>query len=462
MTTAVVVGLGCRPGVGRDEILGLIAAALAEAGLPANAIAQLSTVDSRAAEPGVLAAAQGLGIALVTYPAEQLDVVEVPHPSPMVRHAVGTASVAEAAALAGGGEIIVPKRKSELATVAIATLPATFDLSHHGDSEVGDGLVDLTVNVRADAPPAWLRAHLVAALDDISAYPKTTEARTAVAARHGRRPEEVLLTAGAAEAFVLLARTTTARRIVVVHPQFTEPEAAMLAAGHQAERVILDASKGFTLYPAAIPDDADLVMVGNPTNPTSVLHRADLLLRLAKPGRMLVVDEAFADTVPGEPESLAGLGLPGLVVLRSLTKTWGLAGLRAGYLLASPDIVSTLERAQPLWSVSTLAAVAAAVCSTPAAVAEARQAAVMLADHRSYLVDELRALDGVFVPVEPASSFVLIRVVNGLRVRERLRERGFAVRRGDTFPGLGPDWLRIAVRDPATTEAFVKVLAEVL
>ncbi|WP_313885773.1 aminotransferase class I/II-fold pyridoxal phosphate-dependent enzyme [Fodinicola feengrottensis] len=124
--------------------------------------------------------------------------------------------------------------------------------------------------------------------------------------------------------------------------------------------------------------------------------------------------------------------------------------------------MSTVEQAQPRWSVSTLAAAAAVACSTPQALAEANQAAVLLADHRSYLLEKLLALPGITVPVEPVSSFVLARVAGGLRVWERLRERGFAVRRGDTFPGLGKDWLRIAVRDPATTDAFVNILAEVL
>ena len=55
-----------------------------------------------------------------------------------------------------------------------------------------------------------------------------------------------------------------------------------------------------------IPDDADLVVVGNPTNPTSVVHTREQLLGLRRPGRILVVDEAFADSIPGEPESLAG------------------------------------------------------------------------------------------------------------------------------------------------------------
>ncbi|MBY8873254.1 Rv2231c family pyridoxal phosphate-dependent protein CobC [Micromonospora sp. PLK6-60] len=338
------------------------------------------------------------------------------------------------------------------------------DLTHHGDAEVGAGLVDLAVNVRRDPMPDWLADPLVAALGELAAYPDPGPARAAVAARHGRPPEEVLLTAGAAEGFVLLARTLSdVRRPVVVHPQFTEPEAALRAAGHRVERVLLDPADGFRLDPARVPDDADLVMVGNPTNPTSVLHPAADLAALARPGRILVVDEAFADTVPGEPESLAGRPeLPGLVVVRSLTKTWGLAGLRIGYLLAPPELVARLAATQPLWAVSTPALAAAAACATPAAVAAERAFADRLAADRDHLVARLSALPGVRVAGRPASSFVLIQLAGAAEVRERLRERGWAVRRGDTFPGLGPDWLRLAVRDPATTDAFTRTLAEIL
>lgn len=59
---------------------------------------------------------------------------------------------------------------------------------------------------------------------------------------------------------------------------------------------------------------------------------------------------------------------------------------------------------------------------------------------------------------EPAASFVLIELAGADRVRARLRAAGFAARRGDTFPGLGADWLRVAVRDRATTDAFVEAL----
>ncbi|RRR77684.1 Rv2231c family pyridoxal phosphate-dependent protein CobC [Streptomyces sp. RP5T] len=338
------------------------------------------------------------------------------------------------------------------------------DLRHHGDAEVRDDgarLTDLAVNVRADTPPAWLRERIAASLTGLAAYPDGRRARAAVAARHGVPVERVLLTAGAAEAFVLLARALTTRHAVVVHPQFTEPEAALRDAGHPVERVLLREEDGFRLDTAAVPEDADLVVVGNPTNPTSVLHPAATIAALARPGRTLVVDEAFLDAVPGEREALAGrTDVPGLVVLRSLTKTWGLAGLRVGYVLAAPETVAVLERAQPLWPVSSPALEAALACMEPRALAEAAHAAHRVATDRAHLVAGLREFgpDGLRV-VEPAEGpFVLVRLPRAVGVRRHLRDLGFAVRRGDTFPGLGEEWLRLAVRDRATVNSFLQAL----
>ncbi|MGW3987761.1 Rv2231c family pyridoxal phosphate-dependent protein CobC [Streptomyces sp. NPDC004830] len=342
------------------------------------------------------------------------------------------------------------------------------DLRHHGDAEVrddGGALVDLAVNVRADTPPAWLLEHLAASLTGLAAYPDGRAARAAVARRHGVPAERVLLTAGAAEAFVLMARALKVRRPVVVHPQFTEPEAALRDAGHTVGRVLLREEDGFRLDPAAVPEDADLVVIGNPTNPTSVLHPADTITALARPGRVLVVDEAFMDAVPGEREALAGrVDVPGLVVLRSLTKTWGLAGLRVGYVLAAPETVEELERAQPLWPVSTPALAAAEACVGPRALAEAAHAAHRIAADRAHLVAGLAGLApaGLRVAGPAEAPFVLIRLPGAAAVRGRLRDLGYAVRRGDTFPGLDDRWLRLAVRDRRTTDGFLAALRSVL
>ncbi len=329
-------------------------------------------------------------------------------------------------------------------------------LRHHGDAELARGLLDLAVNVRAPAPPAWLRDVLVASLDRLGAYPEPARARQAVAARHGRPPEEVLLTAGAAEAFVLLARALRPRCALAVHPGFSEPEAALRAAGSRVERLVLP--EPYVL--GDVPEDADLVVVGNPTNPTGVLHPH--LDRLCRPGRVVVVDEAFLDAVPGERGSLAGRGeLPGLVVVRSLTKTWALAGLRVGYLLAAPDLVDRLAAAQPLWSVSTPALAAAEACSAPRAVAEAAAAAREVAAEREHLSARLSAL-GVQVAGGSVAPYLLCRVPGRADVRDRLRTEGVAVRRGDTFPGLTAEHWRTAVRDRTASDRLLAALAQVL
>jgi histidinol-phosphate aminotransferase len=356
--------------------------------------------------------------------------------------------------------------------------PKPADLAFHGDQELAAGLTDLAVNVRPGPPPSWLRAAIGAALDDLAAYPDPAAATAAVARRHGRPEPEVLVTAGAAEAFTLIARTFRPRHPVVVHPQFTEPEAALRAAGHDVERVVLG-PPDFRLDPGRIPGHADLVVIGNPTNPTSVLHPARDLAALARPGRTLVVDEAFADCVPGEPESLAGRrDLPGLIVVRSLTKTWGLAGLRAGYLLAGPADVRALARPRPPWAVSGPALAAVVACCTPRAVAEAGRWAAAMAAERDRWAAGLAGWPGISLTPSPRASFILLEIssppvpapdrvaadpgpAGPATVRERLRAAGFAVRRGDTFPGLGPDWLRVAVRDRATNDRFTAALEEV-
>jgi histidinol-phosphate aminotransferase len=328
------------------------------------------------------------------------------------------------------------------------------DLRHHGDADLVPGLVDLAVNVRKSGPPDWLARQIRAA--DLTAYPDQRAARSAVADRHRRAAREVLLTVGAAEAFVLLARALRPRRAVVVHPQFTEPEAALRAVGHEVERVILPFP--FTLERHQVPADADLVFVGNPVNPTSVAHQRDVLLSLVRAGRLLVVDEAFADCLPGEQQSLAGNpDLTGLVVIRSLTKTWGLAGLRVGYLLAAPDIVTLLADVQPLWAVSAPALAACVATATAAAVAEAHSWAVALAAERAHLLAALARMPSVRLVPAPTASFVLLDT-GVADIRTRLHRRGFAVRRGETFPGLAPGWIRVAIRDRVTSDRFAAAL----
>ncbi|MGW7273536.1 precorrin-3B C(17)-methyltransferase [Streptomyces sp. NPDC054864] len=109
---SLTVGVGASKGAPTDEVLGLIQDTLRDAGLSPASVAALATVDAKAEEPGIVEAAARLGVPVVTYMADELAAVDVPNPSDAPLAAVGTPSVAEAAALRGGGELLVPKRKS--------------------------------------------------------------------------------------------------------------------------------------------------------------------------------------------------------------------------------------------------------------------------------------------------------------------------------------------------------------
>ncbi|MGQ5637029.1 MULTISPECIES: precorrin-3B C(17)-methyltransferase [unclassified Streptomyces] len=137
---SLVVGVGASKGAPAEEVLGLIEESLAQAGLSPRSVAELATVDAKAEEAGIVAAAGRLGVPLVTYGAEELAEVAVPNPSAAPLAAVGTPSVAEAAALLRGGELLVPKRKSAMATCAVVRRPGRGRLAVVG---LGPGARDL-------------------------------------------------------------------------------------------------------------------------------------------------------------------------------------------------------------------------------------------------------------------------------------------------------------------------------
>jgi cobalt-precorrin 5A hydrolase / precorrin-3B C17-methyltransferase len=120
---SLVAGVGCSRGASGEEILGLLDSALGEAGLSRKSVAALASIDVKSDEAGLLEAANVLHVPLRFYSAGELAAVEVPNPSPVVAGAVGTPSVAEAAVLASDAGLVLEKRKSKNATVAVGRLP---------------------------------------------------------------------------------------------------------------------------------------------------------------------------------------------------------------------------------------------------------------------------------------------------------------------------------------------------
>ena len=156
---SLVVGVGASRGVSADEVSELVDQALADAQLSPLSVAHVATIDVKADEVGLLSAAEQHGWSVRTYPADALAGIDVPNPSEVVRAEVGTASVAEAAAPAGGGTLVVPKRKSAMATVAVARRPPRGRLAVVG---LGPGARDL---LTPRAVTELRRASVVVGLD---------------------------------------------------------------------------------------------------------------------------------------------------------------------------------------------------------------------------------------------------------------------------------------------------------
>ena len=337
----------------------------------------------------------------------------------------------------------------------------------HGDRDAIPGLIDFAVNVRG-TPPAFVLDAVRAGIGDLSRYPSVADEQRAIetiAASHGRPAEHVLLLSGAADGFEMLPRLGV-RHAALIQPSFTEPEISLRAAGVPITQVTLAAP--WSLDAGAgdgVPDDADLVVLGNPTNPTSVLHPRAAIEALRRPGRLIVVDEAFADLTLGadgrpEPESLASCDWPDLIVIRSVTKTFGLAGLRAGYLLAAPEVLGRLSAGRRPWALSTPALAALTACLGEQGHAYCAAQAQTVAAERALMLDELARV-GLRVAATPAAPFVLVEVPRATEVKRRLVEHGFAVRGCANFVGLGDGHLRLAVRPAEQVRALTAAIGQV-
>ena len=237
------------------------------------------------------------------------------------------------------------------------------DLRHHGDAELAPG-PGRPRRQRAGRHPAGVAARRAARRRRRAAPPTPTPrpARAAVAAAHGRRRGEVLLTAGAAEAFVLLARALRAaprgRRAPAVHRAGGRAarRRAPGRAGAAARRRRLPArpgarARGRRPGRARQPDQPDV----------GAAPRRRPSPRWPGPAGCWWSTRRSPTRCPASRSRWPGArDLPGLLVVRSLTKTWGLAGLRVGYVLGPADLVARAGRAQPHWPVSTPALAALA------------------------------------------------------------------------------------------------------
>lgn len=303
-------------------------------------------------------------------------------------------------------------------------------------------LLDFSVNLSPAGIPEGLFAVCFRALDELSPYPEQhAETLSRLAAeKWNLSPENILFGNGSSELLSLFPRTVSFSRARIVMPGYLEYGEACKAAGLTVEEFHLRERRGFRLFPEELgktlePDD--LVILGNPNNPTGRMVPAEELHNFIRnhPEQTFLIDEAFADFFG---ETLLDYPLlKNAAVLRSMTKYYAIAGLRLGYIAARPEMISALREIQPPWSVGTVAFRAAEfLLSRP----ERKDGTALL---REELGADLRLFG---IKVYPSSANYLLLKTPRPLAKELLAHR-IAVRDCSNYPGLDDRFIRIAVRN---------------
>ena len=342
-------------------------------------------------------------------------------------------------------------------------------------------LLDASASLVPFAPPAALRRALRQACrpQDLRPYPDRTYTglRTVIAALHDLDPAWVLPGNGAAELFTWAGRDAAALGFSLLpSPGFADYRRALACWGGNAVNGPLSLiwqEAGPRSWPLPPGSGEPVLWITNPHNPTGQLWTRASLEPLLRRHALVICDEAFLPLVPGgEAQSLLPLlaDHPNLVVIRSLTKLFAIAGLRLGYALASPERLARWSGWRDPWPVNGLAAAAgeALLADRRAYGRWCERVQGWVAGEGGWLQQQLAALPGL-IPMPSAANYLLIRgelqgqpvSLEPLRLALEQRHR-ILLRDCRSFDGLGESWLRLGLQDRVGNRRIVRSLAQEL
>jgi cobyric acid synthase CobQ len=338
-------------------------------------------------------------------------------------------------------------------------------------------LVDFSASINPLGPPSWLPEEVAGALSQVAHYPdpEASELTLAACELYKVWPTQALAGNGASELIpqiCQLAARQGLKRAIIPVPSYVDMERCARLAALSVETLVCTAQDGFApdleVLAGKLGTPA-LVMLASPNNPTGVCIPARHVRDLARafPQSLFLVDESFADFVPGiEDEQNGGAGRltrqrpDNVIVLVSLTKLYAVPGLRLGLCFASPENAARIKRRLPAWNVGLLGQRVGARCLRDI---EFRERSIReVAALREAFTRELREIPGIRV-FPGAANFLLCRLdrvgMSATPLFERLLSEGLAIRLCRNFEGLDDSYFRLAVRARAENARMVDALA---
>jgi threonine-phosphate decarboxylase len=333
------------------------------------------------------------------------------------------------------------------------------------------------INYLGPAPKAVDAVKEYAKLIRFYPDPNPVELKTEIAkyVGHDVEPENIILGNGSIELIYMITEILSAPfKALIPVPSFTEYEKAALRVN--GETTFLQLPDDFALendkIKAAITEDTKILCICNPHSPSGTLYSRDELLDLVdycqKKNVIFSVDENYIEFAQkGEEATLAGMikEYENLFVIRSVTKFYGMPGIRLGYGVASEDLIEQLEVVRQPWSINSLAGYATlAAFSDKEFIQNTKET---IAKEREVFAKSLNQIEGLKV-YPSVTDFLLVKIMNqkltSTMLKEQMAKQGMLIRDCCTFVGLDDSYVRVTVRsakdNQKLVEAFKKVAAK--
>ncbi len=326
-----------------------------------------------------------------------------------------------------------------------------------------EDVLDFSVSTNPFGPAPGIKEALSQASVDRYPDSEATELRLLLARKLNISPDNLLIGSGSTELIRLVATAYFEPEDLVIIPQpsYSDYEIACYLVGAQVLKQPMLEEADFQLN---VAETVDLIrkhrpkgiFLCNPNNPTGQYLSKEGMKAILSVARdsLVVLDEAYIAFTEDTWSSLDLIGGSNLVVLRSMTKDYALAGLRLGYAVAAEPIISVLKRVRPPWNVSSVAQAAGVFALKADGYLE--ECRIKIKEAKEFLIEGLKGLG--LSPLPSQANFFLVKVGNAARFKQALLRKGILVRDCTSF-GL-PDYIRLAPRTLADCKKLLTAIRE--
>ena len=341
------------------------------------------------------------------------------------------------------------------------------EIAEHFGIPVAD-LHDFSANINPDGPPHAVLEALRSCIEDpasLTAYPdiEEIELRQSIATYAGVSPANVAVANGFVPLLQVALQSAKVRRCLIPVPCFSEYSRTLLQMGVSIAALPLDPSTNFKYeIESLLAGDHDAILLANPQNPSGVFASRDVLLQLvaqaAERHMTVLLDEAFIDYTPADSLVTEIERYPNLVVFRSVTKFFGVPGLRVAYAVANPGTIRAFHHGLAPWAISTLASRAVSAAIADIAFADHAR---LLNDRRKTILKHRLEVEGIRI-YPSAANFVLLRLPGWVNAnwfwQQMITRHGIVLRNCSNYESLPLGHLRAAVRPEEDNDCLVSAV----